>query len=142
MVKGRITIEDQVIEKIAALAAMEVQGVATSSARTSPPSPSETPPGLPGAPAAPDGPRVRVHLHDNEVSLDLSVAVEYGCVVMDVAKEVKAHVARMVGQMLGMRVVAVNVSVEDVSMPAGGRPARAPGGTPGGARPGARPGSA
>lgn len=107
VVKGRITIEDQVIEKIAVLAALEVSGVAGSVARAS------------GAAAPADArPEVRVHLHDDEASVDLGVAVEYGCVVMDVAKEVKANVARAVGRMLGMRVAAVNVSVEDVRSPA------------------------
>ncbi|SEG89187.1 Uncharacterized conserved protein YloU, alkaline shock protein (Asp23) family [Thermomonospora echinospora] len=96
VVKGRITIEDEVIEKIAALAALEVDGVAA---------PSERAPG------------VRVHAQGNEVALDLAVVVEYGCVIMDVAKLVKTNVARVVSLMLGMRVTAVNVVVDDVRVP-------------------------
>ncbi|MFI0356659.1 Asp23/Gls24 family envelope stress response protein [Actinomadura sp. 9N407] len=120
VVKGRITIEDQVIEKIAVLAALEVAGVAGSAACTARSEPAETagtraPVPVPGLDAPKPG--VRVHLHDNEVTLDLSVAVEYGCVIMDVAKQVKTNVARVVSRMLGMRVIAVNVAVDDVRAP-------------------------
>jgi uncharacterized alkaline shock family protein YloU len=97
VVKGRITIEDEVFDKIAALAALEVHGVAALSAR-------------------PD--RVQVHVQDSEVALDLAVVVEYGSVILDVAKVVKTNVARVASLMLGMRVTAVNVVVDDVRMPA------------------------
>ena len=114
VVKGRITIGDQVIEKIARLAALEVEGVAASSVRSAPPG------GADGG--APDEAAGRPGAHgpasEKEVSLDLAVTVEYGRVVMDVAKEVKTNVARVVSRMLGMRVVAVNVSVDDVVLPA------------------------
>jgi uncharacterized alkaline shock family protein YloU len=113
-----------VIEKIARLAALEVEGVAASSVRRS------SPGGTAGG-ASHEGtgrPGGRSPAHDNEISLDLTLTVEYGRVVMDVAKEVKANVARVVSQMLGMRVVAVNISVEDVVLPA---PADRDGGIPG-----------
>ncbi|GLZ06864.1 hypothetical protein Acsp03_43300 [Actinomadura sp. NBRC 104412] len=87
------------------MAALEVEGVAASSARAAGPASGQ--PGAPGSPA-----------HDNEVSLDLRLAVEYGCAVMDVAKEVKRNVARMVSLMLGLRVAAVDITVEDVRAPA------------------------
>ncbi|WP_198679244.1 Asp23/Gls24 family envelope stress response protein [Thermomonospora amylolytica] len=96
VVKGRITIEDEVVEKVAALAALEVPGVAALSERAEP---------------------VRVQVQDNEVAVDLAVVVEYGCVVMDVARQVKTNVARVTSRMLGMRVTAVNVVVDDVFLP-------------------------
>lgn len=104
VVKGRITIEDEVVEKIAALAAGEVDGVAALSERAQ---------------------AVRVHRGEGEMSLDLTVVVEYGCVIMDVAKAVKANVARVVGLMLGARVSAVNVVIDDVRPPAGAQRGRA-----------------
>lgn len=103
VVKGRITIEDEVVEKIAALAVLEVYGVAALSVHA------ERPAGREGG--------VRVLIHDNEASLDLAIVVEYGTVIMDVAKVVKTNVARVVSLMLGMRVTAVNVIVDDVRMP-------------------------
>ncbi|GAA2633047.1 Asp23/Gls24 family envelope stress response protein [Actinomadura fulvescens] len=112
--EGRITIDDEVIEKIATLAALEVTGVATLAGRIEP--------GEDGRLGAAPGDRgVRIHPHDNAVSLDLAVIVEYGSVIMEVAKVVQSNVARVVALMLGMRVTAVNVSVEDVQMPAENR---------------------
>jgi uncharacterized alkaline shock family protein YloU len=104
-VEGRITIEDAVLEKIAALAALEVAGVAG-----------------PG----PAGARVTVAEHDgdDEVVVDLVIAVEYGSVVKDVAQAVQGNVARVTGLMLGTRIAAVNVTVQDVRMPAAPPPPR------------------
>ncbi|WP_242911275.1 Asp23/Gls24 family envelope stress response protein [Actinomadura terrae] len=103
-VDGRITIDDEVVEKLVAMAALEVRGVA----------------GLVPRPGQ-DGGRgtggVRVLMHDDEVTLDLGIAVGYGSVIMEVARIVKANVARVAALMLGMRVAAVNIAVEDVRMP-------------------------
>ncbi|WP_179279167.1 Asp23/Gls24 family envelope stress response protein [Actinomadura mexicana] len=96
-VEGRITIGNAVIGKIAAFAALEVEGVAGLTVRDEP---------------AATG--VRVVQNDDEVTLDVAIAVEYGLVIKDVATRVKANVARVAGMMLGTRVAAVNVSVEDV----------------------------
>ncbi|MGI5202130.1 Asp23/Gls24 family envelope stress response protein [Spirillospora sp. CA-108201] len=96
-VDGRITIGNAVIGKIAAFAALEVEGVAGLTVRDEP---------------AATG--VRVVQNDDEVTLDVAIAVEYGLVIKDVATRVKANVARVAGMMLGTRVAAVNVSVEDV----------------------------
>lgn len=93
-VEGRVTIDDAVLAKIAELAAQEVAGVA----------------GL-----APAGARVAVG--DEEATVDVAIAVEYGTVIKDVAAMVQGNVARIAGLMLGSRVAAVNVSVTDVRMP-------------------------
>ncbi|MFA1550508.1 Asp23/Gls24 family envelope stress response protein [Actinomadura chokoriensis] len=92
-VEGRITIEDAVLEKIAALAALEVAGVVG---------------------PAPAGTRVAVDKDD--VTIHLAIAVEYGSVIKDVAHAVQENVARVTGLMLGVRVAAVNVSVGDVRL--------------------------
>jgi len=105
-VEGRITIEDAVLEKIAALAALEVAGVCG---------------------PAPAGTRVAVG--EEDVTVDLAIAVEYGTVIKDVAHRVQENVARVASQMLGTRVAAVNVSVGDVRMPAAAPPRAAPGQT-------------
>ncbi|MFD0903549.1 Asp23/Gls24 family envelope stress response protein [Actinomadura sediminis] len=99
-VEGRIAIEDAVVARIAELAALDVRGVVALSA----------PPG--------DGDGgVRVRTRDDEVTLDLGIVVAYGSVIRDVAGAVQENAARMAGLMLGMRVAAVNVSVEDVRRP-------------------------
>ncbi|ROO84358.1 putative alkaline shock family protein YloU [Actinocorallia herbida] len=115
-VQGQIKIEDEVVEKIAALAALEVSGVAAlgGQSRTS-----ETMEAVRQRIGMSDRgePRVRARVLDNEISVDIALIVEYGSVVMEVAKVVKTNVARIVGLMLGLRVASVNVTVEDVRMP-------------------------
>lgn len=112
-VEGRVTIEDEVIGKIAALAALEVTGVAALI-----PSPDQAGSGRAGSGQA-GGPGGRLSPDEHEVSLDVAIAVEYGCVIRDVADAVKTNVARVAGRMLGARVAAVNVSVGDVRKSAG-----------------------
>ncbi|GAA3103857.1 Asp23/Gls24 family envelope stress response protein [Streptosporangium carneum] len=115
VVKGRIKVADEVVEKVAALATMEVAGVADLG---------EDPAGVlepvrerAVARARRGGRGVSAHVQDRTVAVDVSIVVEYGHVVMDVANEVKTNVARTVSRMLGMRVVEVNVGVDDVRLP-------------------------
>ncbi|MEV8638379.1 Asp23/Gls24 family envelope stress response protein [Streptosporangium sp. NPDC051023] len=115
VVKGRIKVADEVVEKVAALATLEVTGVADLG---------EDPVDALGLvrERAASGPRhgrrgVSAHVQDRTVAVDVSIVAEYGHVVMDVANEVKNNVARTVSRMLGMRVVEVNVGVDDVRLP-------------------------
>ncbi|MFC4060357.1 Asp23/Gls24 family envelope stress response protein [Planomonospora corallina] len=111
VVKGRITVADEVVEKVAALATLEVAGVAGLG----------TDPGrLAEAVRERAAGRFRgvsAHVQDRTVAVDVAIVAEYGHVVMDVAGEVKTNVARTVSRMLGMRVVEVNVTVDDVRLP-------------------------
>ncbi|MEV7011620.1 Asp23/Gls24 family envelope stress response protein [Streptosporangium sp. NPDC051022] len=115
VVKGRIKVADEVVEKVSALATLEVAGVTGLG---------EDPAGIlepvreRAVPRARRGGRgVSAHVQDRTVAIDVSIVVEYGHVVMDVANEVKTNVARTVSRMLGMRVVEVNVGVDDVRLP-------------------------
>lgn len=114
-VKGRIKIEDEVVEKIASLAALEVDGVVSLGGDTS-----RTIDAVReriGMSDTQSTRGVKARVSDNEINLDLVIVVEYGKVVIEVAKVVKTNVARVVGMMLGMRVSTVNVTVDDVRMP-------------------------
>ncbi|HKB29983.1 MAG TPA: Asp23/Gls24 family envelope stress response protein [Streptosporangiaceae bacterium] len=113
VVKGRVQIEDEVVEKVAGLAAVEVTGVADLGGK---------------AARALDGardhaglrrsiPGVHARIEDRQVAIHVMIVIEYGAVVMEVAKAVKANVARAVSHMLGLRVAEVNVTVDDVAMP-------------------------
>ncbi|WP_344827661.1 Asp23/Gls24 family envelope stress response protein [Actinocorallia longicatena] len=116
-VKGRIKIEDEVVEKIAAMAALEVAGVAGLGTGSGPSS--ETLDAVRQrigmGERAERGVQARVT--ENEIALEITLIVEYGSVVIDVAKIVKTNVARIVGLMLGMKVTSVNVTIDDVKMP-------------------------
>jgi uncharacterized alkaline shock family protein YloU len=110
--KGRITIADEVVEKVAGLAAMEVAGVAdlggdferaVESVRDRI--------GL-GNKRGDQG--VKADVKGQEVAISVTVMVEFGYVVLDVARQVQLNVARKTQRMLGLRVVEVNVTVDDV----------------------------
>ena len=111
-VKGRIHIADEVVEKVAGLAAMEVDGVAdlggdferaVESVRERI--------GL-GNKRGDQGVKAEVKGHD--VAISITIMVEFGHVVLDVARQVQINVARKTQRMLGLRVVEVNVTVDDV----------------------------
>jgi uncharacterized alkaline shock family protein YloU len=120
VVKGRIKVADEVVEKVAALATLEVTGVAELGGETAHTvEPVRERAGI-GARRGPRG--VSAHVQDRTAAVDVSIVAEYGHVVMDVANEVKTNVARTISRMLGMRVVEVNVDVEDVRLPGEVRP--------------------
>ncbi|PZG20816.1 Asp23/Gls24 family envelope stress response protein [Nonomuraea aridisoli] len=120
-VKGRIKVADEVVEKVAALAALEVEGVADMGGDLARAFESVRDRIGLGSRRANQG--VNAQIHNGEVAVSLTIVVEYGHVVMDVASEVKTNVAMIVSRMLGMRVMEVNVTVDDVRLPGDTRPA-------------------
>lgn len=116
-VKGRIEVEDEVVEKVAALSALEVEGVADLGGDIERAVESVRERIGVGRKRGDQG--VSAEIRGREVSITLKVVIEYGHVVMDVAREVKANVARSTNRMLGLRVVEVNVVVDDIVMPQG-----------------------
>jgi uncharacterized alkaline shock family protein YloU len=115
VVKGRVQIEDEVVEKVAGLAAVEVAGVADLGGNIA--RAFEAARDHLGAGHRRGTQGVRARIEDRQVAIHVVIVIEYGAVVMEVAKAVKANVARAVSHMLGLRVVEVNVTVDDVSMP-------------------------
>ncbi|GAA4065903.1 Asp23/Gls24 family envelope stress response protein [Nonomuraea soli] len=120
-VKGSITVADEVVEKVAALAALEVSGVADMGGDLVRAFESVRERIGIGQRRANQG--VNATIVGQEVAIDLTIVVEYGHVVMEVATEVRANVARSVTRMLGMDVTEVNVTVDDVRLPGEPRPA-------------------
>jgi uncharacterized alkaline shock family protein YloU len=114
-VKGRIDVEDEVVEKVAGLAAMEVEGVADLGGDVSRTIENVRERIGIGHKRGDQG--VKAHIQGREVAIDVTIVVEYGFVVMDVARQVKTNVAVQSNKMLGLRVVEVNVTVDDVAMP-------------------------
>jgi uncharacterized alkaline shock family protein YloU len=115
-VKGRIDIEDEVVEKVAGLAATEVEGVADLGgdvARTV-----ESVRERIGIGHRRGDQGVKAHISGREVSIEVTIVIEYGHVVMEVARHVQTNVAIQTNRMLGLRVVEVNVIVDDVRLPA------------------------
>jgi uncharacterized alkaline shock family protein YloU len=120
-VKGSITVADEVVEKVAALAALEVSGVADMGGDLVRAFESVRERIGIGQRRVNQG--VNATIVGQEVAIDLTIVVEYGHVVMEVATEVRSNVARSVTRMLGMDVTEVNVTVDDVRLPGEPRPA-------------------
>lgn len=114
-VKGRIEVADEVVEKVAGLAAMEVAGVADLGGDIARALESVRERIGIGQKRGDQG--IKARINGREVAIDVTIMIEYGHVVMDVARQVKNNVAIQANRMLGLRVVEVNVTVDDVKMP-------------------------
>lgn len=112
---GSTTIADVVVSKIAGLATKEVSGVYA----------------LGGGPARAIGQLreripgartnhsqgVSVEVGEIEAAVDIDLVAEYGLSIQDVAQGVRRNVIGSVERMTGLRVVEVNVVVNDVHLP-------------------------
>jgi uncharacterized alkaline shock family protein YloU len=98
-----MTIADRVVEKIAAVAAGEVERAS----------------GIPrrllgttfGRPTASTRPRASAKVDVSTVSVKLSVSVEYPAPVRDVAAEVRERVARRIYELTGLKVTEIDITV-------------------------------
>ncbi|MEV0352744.1 Asp23/Gls24 family envelope stress response protein [Nonomuraea sp. NPDC050680] len=124
VVKGRIKVADEVVEKVAYIATLEVPGVADMGGDLARGFESVRDHTGIGAGRGHQG--VSADIQDRQVAVSLTIVVEYGHVVMEVAAAVKTNVARSVSRMLGLRVTEVNVTVDDVRLPGDPKPTGEP----------------
>lgn len=113
--RGRTTIADGVVAKIAGMAAREVSGIHALGggvARTMGAVRDRVPGGRPGVTRG-----VKVEVGERQSAVDLEIVVEYGVAIADVAAEVRESVVEAVERMTGLEVVEVNLSVNDVHLP-------------------------
>lgn len=114
-VKGQIEIADEVVEKVSALAALETEGVVDLGGDVARLLENVRERIGVGQKRGDQG--VKASITGDEVTIGLTIVVEYGHVVMDVARNVQNNVAEQAHKMLGLRVAAVNVKVDDVQLP-------------------------
>ena len=57
---------------------------------------------------------VKAEVKGHEVAISVTIMVEFGHVVLEVARNVQVNVARKTHRMLGLKVLEVNVTVDDV----------------------------
>lgn len=112
---GRTTIADSVVEKIAYLAAGEVEGVYALGSGLSR-SVGALRKRVPGGGATTTH-GVKVEVGERQTAVDLDIVVEYGEVIPEVAKAVRENVISAVERMTGLEVVEVNIAVSDVRLP-------------------------
>ncbi|OUD03291.1 Asp23/Gls24 family envelope stress response protein [Streptomyces swartbergensis] len=113
--RGRTTIADGVVEKIAGLAARDVDGVHAMGSGLSRTfgAVRDRVPG--GAKAVSRG--VKVEVGEVQAAIDLEIVVDYGVSIADVARDVRENVITAVERMTGLEVVEVNIAVSDVKLP-------------------------
>jgi uncharacterized alkaline shock family protein YloU len=115
--RGRTTVADVVVEKIAGMAARDVPGVHAlgSGFARSMGSMRERMPGGGSGKSVTRG--VSVEVGELQAAIDLEIVVEYGVSITDVAGEVRENVISAVERMAGREVVEVNITVSDVKLP-------------------------
>ncbi|MEV3907874.1 Asp23/Gls24 family envelope stress response protein [Streptomyces canus] len=113
--RGRTSIADIVVLKVAGIAAREIPGVYDMGgglSRTVGAVRDRVPGGRPNV-----GRGVKVEVGERQTAIDLDLVVEYGAPVMDVAQDVRENVIAAVERITGLEVVEVNVTVNDVRLP-------------------------
>lgn len=115
--RGRTTIADVVVEKIAGMAARDVPGVYAlgSGFARSMGSMRERMPGAGSGKSVTRG--VSVEVGEVQAAIDLEIVVDYGVSITDVASDVRENVIAAVERMAGLEVVEVDIAVSDVKLP-------------------------
>ncbi|MFD4244543.1 Asp23/Gls24 family envelope stress response protein [Streptomyces sp. NPDC058525] len=113
--RGRTSIADVVVVKIAGMAAREIPGVHDMGgglSRTLGAVRDRVPGGRPNL-----GRGVKVEVGQRQAAIDVELVVEYGFPVPDVARDVRENVISAVERITGLEVIEVNVAVNDVHLP-------------------------
>ena len=112
---GKISAAQGVVEKIAGIACREVSGVHAMGARPA----ARSAQSVSGSPAArPDVAQgVGVEVGETQAAIDLDIVVEYGVSIADLGRSIQRNVKQAVERMTGLKVVEVNVNVDDLYLP-------------------------
>lgn len=106
--RDRLTYDDEVIKKIAALATIDTNGILGMSGNFF------------------QGVRetfgrdesitkgIRADVGEKQVAIDIEVFVEYGQSIPDIYKDIKENISRNINQMTGLELVEFNMNVDDV----------------------------
>ncbi|PWI17819.1 Asp23/Gls24 family envelope stress response protein [Streptomyces sp. Act143] len=113
--RGRTSIADLVVVKVAGIAAREIPGVYDMGgglSRTIGAVRDRVPGGRPNV-----GRGVKVEVGERQTAIDLDLVVEYGVPITDVSRDVRENVISAVERVTGLEVVEVNITVNDVRLP-------------------------
>jgi uncharacterized alkaline shock family protein YloU len=113
---GQISVAEGVVQKIAGKACREISGVHAMGAGGARAFGSirERIPGSSG-PNVAQG--VGVEVGETEAAIDLDIVVDYGVAIAELGRSIQRNVKQAVERMTGLRVVEVNVAVDDVYLP-------------------------
>ncbi|MEU4112774.1 Asp23/Gls24 family envelope stress response protein [Streptomyces sp. NPDC027717] len=113
--RGRTSIADVVVVKVAGVAAREIPGVHAMGgglSRTIGAVRDRVPGGRSNV-----GRGVKVEVGERQTAIDLDLVVEYGVPIADLARDVRENVIDAVERITGLEVVEVNVTINDVHLP-------------------------
>ena len=112
--RGKTSIADSVVSKIAGIATREIAGVhamGTGTARVL----GAVRDKLPGSsPARGVTQGVNVEVGERQAAVDLDIVVEYGVPIVDVANAVRDNVSSRIERITGLECTEVNVTVDDI----------------------------
>ncbi|MDQ3305538.1 MAG: Asp23/Gls24 family envelope stress response protein [Actinomycetota bacterium] len=111
--KGRTTIADSVVAKIAGIATREIAGVhdmGSGAARAM----GVLRDRLPGATRTNASRGVAVEVGERQAAVDIDIVCEYGVRIVDVADAVRRNITDRVQNMTGLEITEVNIAVDDV----------------------------
>lgn len=113
---GRTVIEEQVVGKIAGLAAREVSGVYALGGNAA-----RMVGAVRSAVGASDNVQqgVDVEVGETQAAADVSIIAEYGVAIHELAEAIRRNIIRAVERMTGLEVTEVNVTVTDVHLDLG-----------------------
>jgi uncharacterized alkaline shock family protein YloU len=114
---GKTTIADVVVQKIAGLAARDINGVYSLGggvARAF----GAVMDRIPGSGSVSGlKPGVNVEVGERQAAVDLNLVVEYGVEIGDLTRAIRRNVIDSIERMTGLEVTEVNISVDDIHLP-------------------------
>jgi uncharacterized alkaline shock family protein YloU len=114
---GKTTIADVVVQKIAGLAARDINGVYSLGggvARAF----GAVMDRIPGSGSVSGlKPGVNVEVGERQAAVDLNLVVEYGVEIGDLTRAIRRNVIDSIERMTGLEVTGVNISVDDIHLP-------------------------
>src|ERR1700684_1582948 len=116
---GQITVAEGVVQKIAGKACREIAGVhsmGASGARAF----GALRERIPGSSGPNVSQGVGVEVGETEAAIDLDIVVDYGVAIAELGRSIQRNVKQSVERMTGLRVVEVNIAVDDVYLPSDG----------------------
>ena len=112
---GTTTIEENVVAKIAGMAARQVPGVydmGNAVRRAFSAVTDRIPTGQTNVTGG-----ISVHKGDTQAAIDVTVVVEYGYSILDVCNSIRDNVIQQIEGTTGLEVVEVNIDVTDIHLP-------------------------
>ena len=113
--RGNTTVRDGVVSKVAGIAAQEVEGVRMGGGASQ--TVGSIMSAVPGVGGGRQSQGVSVEVGEVEAAVDLTVTVEYGRTIHQLAEAVRSNVIRRVENLVGLRVTEVNIAVSDIFFP-------------------------